>query len=567
MTFMQQKMGSRLLLTILLPLLFGACQPNANEEQPLSITQDVVAAASFIQASDIRADVVELSSDAYEGRGPGTEGDRKTQTYLISRLKEMGLQPGATDNSWRQEFELIALNAQQPDTWKFNTPNGLQTYQQGTDFVVAAGKQAATATLEQAQLVFIGYGIQAPEYDWDDYKGVDVSGKVLVMMNNDPDWDPDLFGGEMRMYYGRWTYKYEIAAKLGAAGVIIIHTDPSAGYPWQVVETSWTGPQSELPNEGEPTIEIKGWMSNTSTAALFASAGQNLDSLRQQASSKNFQPLELPITTDLTLPITMTSNTSANILARIGGGDLVDEVIVFTAHHDHLGKGVATTPGEDVIYNGALDNATGVASVLAIGRAFSQLPSQSRRSLLFAFVGAEEQGLLGSQYLAQHPPVAPGKLAAAINMDGAQIHGRSLDISYVGYGRSTVDQAAQMAADLQGRVIKGDQDPSKGYFYRSDHFSLAKIGVPSLNFEGGEDLRNGGIEAGRAFGEIYTNQHYHQASDEITDEWKFDGMVEDAQFGFYTAWSLANQSALPAWYPGDEFEAARLAAIKASAEP
>jgi Zn-dependent M28 family amino/carboxypeptidase len=554
-------------LILLLPFLFSACQPQATQEQPLSITQAIVDAATHIKEDDIRADIEEISSDAYGGRGPGTEGDRMTQAYLVSTLKALGLTPGAENNSWLQPFELIALDAQQPDTWSFTTPNGIQTYQQSSDFIVAGGKQALEANLQQAQLIFVGYGIQAPEYGWDDYKGVDVSGKVLIMMNNDPDWDPNLFGGEMRMYYGRWTYKYEIAAKLGAAGVIIIHTDHSAGYPWQVVQTSWTGPQFELPNEGEPTLEVKGWMSNASISDLLASAGQNLDSLRQQAQSKDFQPVNIPITTDITLPITITTNTSANVLARLPGGDLSDEVIIYTAHHDHLGIGVASSPDEDVIYNGALDNATGVASVLAISKAFTQLPNTSKRSLLFAFVGAEEQGLLGSKYLAQHPPVAPGKIAAAINMDGAQINGRSLDISYVGFGRSTVDQAAQKAADLQGRVIKGDQDPSKGYFYRSDHFSLAKIGVPSLNFEGGEDLRNGGIEAGKAFNEIYTNKNYHQPSDEITSDWLFDGMVEDAQFGFYTGWVLANQTDFPAWYAGDEFEAARLAALKAIEVP
>tara|TARA_B110000971_G_scaffold102598_1_gene105479 strand:- start:2445 stop:4139 length:1695 start_codon:yes stop_codon:yes gene_type:complete len=554
-------------LTLLLAFFFSACEPQVKQQQPLNITQVEVDAAAHILETDIRADIEELSSDAYEGRGPGTKGDRMTQTYLVSRLKALGLKPGAENNSWLQPFELIALDAAQPESWSFNTPSGVQTYQQSSDFIVAGGKQDLAANLEQAQLVFVGYGIQAPEYDWDDYKGLDASGKVLIMMNNDPDWDPNLFGGEMRMYYGRWTYKYEIAAKLGAAGVIIIHTDHSAGYPWQVVQTSWTGPQFELPNEGEPTLEIKGWMSNASLSQLLASAGQNLDSLKQQARSRDFQPVELPITTDMVLPINITSNTSANVLARLPGSDLSDGVIVYTAHHDHLGIGVATSPGEDVIYNGALDNATGVASVLAISKAFTQLPNAPKRSVLFAFVGAEEQGLLGSKYLAQHPPVAPGKIAAAINMDGAQINGRSLDISYVGFGRSTVDQAAQKAADLQGRVIKGDQDPSKGYFYRSDHFSLAKIGVPSLNFEGGEDLRNGGIEAGKAFNEIYTNQNYHQPSDEITSAWLFDGMVEDAQFGFYTGWVLANQTELPAWYAGDEFEAARLDALKAAETP
>ena len=520
----------------------------------------MVTAASAITALEIEEIVTELASDAYEGRGPGTKGDLKTQNYLIEKLKSFGYVGGGVKESWKQPFDLIGLNTNQPKTWSFKTEQGTTTFEQHSDFILASGEQASRAKLENAELVFVGYGIQAPEYDWDDYKGQDMKGKILVMMNNDPDWDPSLFEGETRLFYGRWVYKYEIAARLGAAGAIIIHTHYSAGYPWQVVQTSWTGTQFELPNEGEPTIAIKAWMTEDATRKLMQKSGQNLDELRKTAKQKDFKPVLLGTTTSVQVEVDKTSQSTANVLALLPGSEKPNEVVIYTAHHDHLGMDMNSYE-KDRIYNGAKDNAAGVASVMAIAKAFKMASSPPKRSILFAFVGAEEQGLLGSAYFARYPTFEPGKIAANVNIDSPQVYGKTSDISFIGYGRSSVDEIAETVADFQSRSITGDQNPSAGYFYRSDHFSLAKIGVPSLNYKGGSQF------TGRQFSSIdvlqarYVAELYHQPSDEIESNWVYEGLVEDAQFGFYSGWLLANKRQLPAWRPGDEFEAPRKKAL------
>ena len=554
------KTFSFLATAIFLLLFCFIVRASAQEKLASEITESMVTAASAITASQIEEIVTELASDAYEGRGPGTKGDLKTQNYLIEKLKSFGYVGGGVKESWKQPFDLIGLNTNQPKTWSFKTKQGTTTFEQHSDFILASGEQASRAKLENAELVFVGYGIQAPEYDWDDYKGQDMKGKILVMMNNDPDWDPSLFEGETRLFYGRWVYKYEIAARLGAAGVIIIHTHYSAGYPWQVVQTSWTGTQFELPNEGEPTIAIKAWMTEDATRKLMQKSGQNLDELRKTAKQKGFKPVSLGTTTSLQVEVDKTSQSTANVLALLPGSEKPNEAVIYTAHHDHLGMDM-NSDEKDRIYNGAKDNAAGVASVLAIAKAFKMASSPPKRSILFAFVGAEEQGLLGSAYFARYPTFEPGKIAANVNIDSPQVYGKTSDISFIGYGRSSVDEIAETVADFQSRSITGDQNPSAGYFYRSDHFSLAKIGVPSLNYKGGSQF------TGRQFSSIdvlqarYVAELYHQPSDEIESNWVYEGLVEDAQFGFYSGWLLANQRELPAWKAGDEFEAPRKKAL------
>ncbi len=553
----------------------GFVDPAAGKD-PLSPA--VKRAAGSIQGQDIRAVVAEISSDAYTGRAPGTAGDLQTQAFLVGRLQALGLQPGAGGNRWRQHFDLIELLSHQPPSWTFTTGNGPLRLRQGDEFIVGTGVQAAQTRLQGAELVFVGYGIQAPEYDWDDYKGVDVRGKILVMLNNDPHTDADLFAGATRLYYGRWTYKYEMAAQLGAAGAVIIHTDYSAGYPWQVVQTSWSGGQFELPNEGEPTLAVRAWVSASAGEKLIqaGTGGRfSLADLTAMADRRDFRPVPLGITTSMVMDVEQRRIRSANVLGLLPGSDpqLSQQVVVYTAHHDHLGEvpgpaGDTTNnisgAGEqapDRIYNGAMDNASGVASVLAIAKAFARLETAPRRSILFAFVGAEEQGLLGSKYYARHPTFAPGNIVANINMDAGQIAGRTRDISYIGYGRSSLDQIAESAALLQQRRVTGDPAPSAGLFYRSDHFSLAQIGVPSIYFSGGLDLLKGGVARGRAQARDYVSKHYHQPSDELTSAWRFDGLVEDAQFGFFAGVLIAQQAGIPYWYPGDEFAAARKSAL------
>lgn len=515
----------------------------------------------------MRGIVVEISDDRYEGRGPGSSGDEAARKYLAGRMQELGLEPGAEDGSWEQAFDLVGVNSAQPDSWTFDGHGKSMTFQQWDQFIAGSGIQEPRAEISDAEIVFVGYGIQAPEYDWDDYKGVDLEGKVLLIMNNDPDWDADLFGGETRLWYGRWDYKYLSAARQGAAGAIIIHTPPSAGYPWQVVQTSWTGVQFELPAGDEPRSQVNAWLTEDTARELVAMAGLDLDELREAAFNRDFQPVPLGITTSLAMDVEIQRVQSANILGLIPGSDpeLKDEVVVYTAHHDHLGIGTPNADG-DAIYNGAMDNATGVAQVMAIAKAIKAMPEAPRRSILVNLVGAEEQGLLGSEYYAANPTFAPGKIAANLNYDGGNIWGHTHDVTFVGLGKSTVDEIVTLIAGEQGRVVKPDQFADKGYFYRSDQFSFAKIGVPAMYLDTGTDFVDRPPEWGREQQEHYTEVNYHQPTDEYSPAWTFDGMIDDALLGFWTGLAIANADEKPTWNPGDEFEAARIEALQALEE-
>ncbi len=559
---------STLVIIAMSSLLF-ACGKQESSPEPDVAVADVAdgniaaeQAAHQIEDEYMRGIIKEISQDSYEGRGPGSRGDEKARKYLADRLAELGLEPGAEDGSWEQPFDLVGVNAAQPDEWVFTGHDKSMTLKQWDQFIVGSGVQEERSEFENAELVFVGYGIQAPEFDWDDYKGVDLKGKVLVMMNNDPDWDPELFGGETRLWYGRWDYKYLSAARQGAVGAIIIHTSPSAGYPFQVVQTSWTGVQFELPAGDEPRSQISAWVTEDTARDLISMAGMDLDALREQAYNRDFQPVPLGITTSLAMDVGIDRVQSANVLALIPGSDpeLKDEVVIYTAHHDHLGIGKPNEEG-DAIYNGAFDNATGVAQAMVIAKAIKALPEAPRRSVLIALVGAEEQGLLGSKYYAANPTFAPGKIAANINYDGGNVWGHTHDVTYIGLGKSSIDQIATMIADEQGRVVKPDQFSDKGYFYRSDQFSFAKIGVPAMYLNTGTDFIDRPPEWGRQQQNHYTEVNYHQPSDEYDPNWNLDGMVDDARLGYWTGLAIANADQMPVWNAGDEFEAARLEAL------
>ncbi len=524
-------------------------------------------AAATINADYLRDIIVEISDDSYEGRGPGSPGDAKARTWLAQQLEAIGLEPGGEDGSWEQPFDLVGVNASQPDTWIFERNGKSMALKQWDQFIVSSGVQAERAEIENAELVFVGYGIQAPEYDWDDYSGADVTGKVVVIMNNDPDWDPELFAGETRLWYGRWDYKYLTAAQQGAAGAIIIHTQPSAGYPYQVVQTSWTGEQFELPAGDEVRSQVLAWVTEDSARSLIAMAGLDLDELREAAYNRDFEPVPLGITTSIGMDVSINRVQSANVLALLPGSDpeLRDEVVIYTAHHDHLGIGKPNDAGDD-IYNGARDNASGVAQVMAIARAMKDLPEAPRRSILVALVGAEEQGLLGSQWYAENPTFSPGKIAANLNYDSGNIWGYTHDVTFVGLGKSSIDSLASMIAGEQGRVVTADQFSDRGYFYRSDQFNFAKIGVPAMYLHTGTDFVDRPPEWGREQQNQYTDVHYHQPSDEFDDSWNFDGMVQDAKLGYWTGLAIANADDMPSWNAGDEFEAARLEALAAAEE-
>ena len=534
----------------------------ASDESAANAQSPAEVAAREITADVMREYIVELSDDKYEGRGPGSPGDAAARQYLIAAMEKLGLRPGAADGSWEQSFELVGITTDQPAEWQFSNADGSITLQQWDDYIVSTGLQSESTSLEDAELVFVGYGIQAPEYDWDDFKDHDLEGKVLVIMNNDPDWDPDLFAGETRLWYGRWDYKYLSAARQGAAGAIIIHTQPSAGYPYQVVQTSWTGEQFELPAGDEPRNRVNAWITEDAAYRLFAMAGEDLDELRTAADNRDFEPVPLGISTSIEMSVTINQVETANVLGLIDGRDpaLKNEVVIYTAHHDHLGIGTPNEDG-DAIYNGAMDNASGMAQILAIAQALQAMPEPPRRSVLFAMVGAEEQGLLGSQYYAEHPTFRPGKIAANLNYDGGNIWGHTHDVTYIGLGKSTIDEIVTAIANEQGREVKPDQFADRGAYYRSDQFSFAKIGVPAMYLDTGTDFVDRPPEWGREQQDHYTDVNYHQPTDEYDPSWNFDGMISDALIGFWAGLAIANADEMPQWTPGDEFEAARLEAL------
>jgi len=547
---------ARLPALVSVVLLAAACDGRVD----VAVDQDGAPGASFsdaeirametITADTIRAVVAEIASDAYGGRGPGSAGDRAARRYLAGRLAQAGFQPGGRQGSWEQPFELVGLQTSVPATWSFTAGDQSIDLAWREEFMASSGVQSDRAAVDDAEVVFVGYGIQAPEYDWDDFAGADLRGKVLLMLNNDPDWDPALFGGTTRLYYGRWSYKYESAARQGAAGAIIIHTTPSAGYPWQVVQTSWGNTQFELPTGDEPRVQIAGWVTEDAARRLVGLTDYDLDALTAMARNPGFEPVPLGISTSLAVRSTLSSVTTANVLGLLPGSDpgIADEVVILMAHHDHLGVAPAVagdSPDTDRIYNGARDNASGVGIVMAIAAAYGALAEPLRRSVLVAFVGAEEQGLLGSRYFGLDAVMPTGKMAAVLNFDGANIWGRTRDISFIGFGKSTLDDVALAVGAYTGRSVVPDQFPDRGYFYRSDQFSLARVGVPAMYLKGGSDYV--GRPAGWGEEQLVAYER-----------------VDDARFGYLAGLLIANADVMPSWYPGDEFEAARLAALEAA---
>jgi hypothetical protein len=543
-------------------ILSQGCQGSDPAAESASVDSSGVATET-ITAETLRHHVARISADEMEGRSPGTPGTRLARQYLAETMAGFGLEP-AFAGQWEQTFDLVSITSEAPQTWSFTSANGNLDLEFNQEFIASSGVQAETAQIDEAELIFVGYGIQAPEYEWDDFEGRDLTGKVLVMLNNDPDWDEDLFAGDKRLYYGRWDYKYKSAAAQGAAAAIIIHTTPSAGYPWQVVQTGWTGPQFELPGGDEPRIQIASWVTEEAAQRLTALAGKELDDLVAAAKSLDFEPVPLGLTTSLSLVNTLETVDGANVGGLLQGSDpeLESEVVVFTAHHDHLGIGEPNEEGDD-IYNGALDNASGSASVLAIAEAFSRLPTPPARSLLFLFVDGEEQGLLGSEYFARHPTFEPGRIAANINIDGANIWGRTRDIALVSYGKSNLDAVVEEIAGRQGRTVKPEQFPDKGYFYRSDQFNFAKIGVPAIYADSGVDFVDRPAGWGKEQMDAWVEVHYHQPTDELNDSWNFEGYIEDTLLLYEAGQIVAERPEVPAWNPGDEFEAGRLEALAA----
>ena len=526
------------------------------------------AARSYLTRAALEGPIRFLSADLLEGRGPATRGDQLARLYLQTRLEGMGYQPAFANGAWQQPFDVVGIKGQFPKSWSFQGRSARVDLTWREDYIAVSGVQSESVAVDDAELVFVGYGIQAPEFRWDDFKGTNLAGKILVMMNNDPDWDPNLFAGKRRLYYGRWSYKYESAARQGAAAAIIIHTTPSAGYPWQVVQSSWGGEAFELPAGNEPRVRVKAWATEDAVRRLLQSDGYDLNKLVASARSRDFHPVPLGIRTSLAFTNKLSSVQTANVGGVLRGSDakLAAQVVVLSAHHDHFGIGEPDASG-DRIYHGAVDNASGCAQVLAVAQALAALPERPRRSVLALFVAGEERGLLGSQYYAEHPTFPAGRIAADINIDGGNIFGRTRDATSIALGKSSLDEIAARVAATQGRVVKGDQFPDRGYYYRSDQFSFARIGVPALFFDDGTDFVGRPPGWGREQIEQWELRKYHQPSDRLDDSWNFDGMIEDTQLAMLSAWLVAQADALPAWKPGDEFEAARKRALAAVGSP
>jgi Zn-dependent M28 family amino/carboxypeptidase len=538
-------------------VLLGAVSP---QFEPTAVERG---AAAEIREQLLRAHIRFLADDLLEGRGPGSRGDLLAQRYIAAQFESLGLKPAAPDGGWYQPVPLVGVTTHVPETVTFRKGPQSLDVKYHDDLIAVSGMAEPRAGFRDAEIVFVGYGIEAPEYRWNDYKDADLRGKVLLVMNNDPSDDPALFAGKTRLYYGRWDYKYEIAARKGAAGAIIMHTTPSAGYPWQVVQSSWSGEEFELRGAAGPRLAMRAWVTEDAAQRIAELGGQDLDKLRQAAESRDFAPVPLGVRLSIELKCDVREQTTANVLGVLEGSDpeLRREMIVYTAHHDHLGVKEDGSAEGDRIYNGAVDNASGVAALLALARAYTRLPQPPARSILFAAVGAEEQGLLGSAYLAAHPPVPAGYLAATVNIDGVNILGRTRDVNVIGHGKSSLDRIVAAVAKWQGRVVTPDHFPDRGFFYRSDQFSLAKIGVPGVYLHSGIDVIGKPPGWGKAEREKWEATHYHQPSDEYSDAWDLSGAVEDTQLLFHVGLRAAHDRAMPQWNPGDEFEAARRSAL------
>jgi len=554
-------------LSVLAAMIAGGCsRPETAPETRaagLTLPAGAAVAAEAITADDLLRDVTELSSDAMEGRLPGSAGDRRARAYLAAQLGELGLEPAFGEDGWEQPVPIVGVTSHLPETWSFRAPGGGEVaFRLGDEYTGASGVQQRSVSIDDAELVFVGYGIQAPEEGWDDFKGAELAGKVLLMLNDDPDWDPALFGGERKLSYGRWTYKYESAARQGAAAAVIIHTTPSAGYPWQVVRTGWAGEQFELAAGDEPRTLLKAWLAEGAARRLAALTGHDLDRLVESARSPGFAPVALGATTSLRFAADLHSAATANVGGILRGADpeLADELVVISAHHDHFGVGEPDATG-DTIYNGALDNCVAMAQTLAVARAFTTLPAPPRRSILFLFPAAEEQGILGSAYFARSGAFHSGRIAADINFELGNVWGLTRDVTIFGKGKSELDELLAPLAEGQGRVLVGEPDVRAGWFYRSDQISFARVGVPAIWFKSGTDFIGRPAGWGEATYAEWIERKYHQPSDEVDPSWTLDGLVQDARLAFLLAATVATRDAMPAWVPGDEFEDERLAAL------
>ena len=553
---------------LLVPAVSLAASPAASAALPVSPPKLHVAEA------DYRRHIEVLASDAFEGRKPGSVGEAKALDYLEGEFKSLGLKPG-NGESYRQPVPLVEITAATDAklTVQGAGASAGQTLElaYGPDVILWTKRVVQESALAASELVFVGHGVVAPEYGWNDYAGLDMKGKTALILINDPGFatdDPSLFKGRALTYYGRWTYKFEEAARQGAAGAIIIHDTAGAAYGWDVVQTSWTGPQLDAasPDGNASRAAIEGWMTGENATKVLAMAGQDLSSLRLQAAQRGFKPLPLRITAAGGVRNLVRRANSANVAAVLPGTKRPDEYVIFMAHWDHLGKAMSFAGGGgDTIFNGAVDNATGVAGILGLAAALKD--TQPARSVLFLAVTGEESGLLGSYYYGNNPLVPHARTAAAFNIDALHPLGRTRDVTVIGFGASSLEDELRVFAAQQGRVLRPDPVPERGYFFRSDHFNLAKHGVPALYIKEGADLVEGGVERSEAMDREFTATKYHKPGDEYSPAWDVSGSLEDLELLYQLGLQQANSSAWPQWYQDSEFRSVRERSLRERPQP
>lgn len=525
-----------------------------------------LASAPPFSADRLMAHIRTLSSNGFEGRGPGTKGEEVTLSYIQKQFRDMGLDPGNPDGSYLQAVPLVGIRPDANMTLAFVGHGKTMRLAFEKDFVAQTRRMVDSVHLD-ADMIFAGYGVQAPEYGWDDFKGVDVKGKVIVVLINDPPVpDEKLFGGKAMTYYGRWTYKFEKAGELGAAGCLIVHETGPAGYPWEVVRDSWSGENFGLvaADKNMHRAPVEGWITHEQAQALFRAAGLDYETEKKKAVRVNFRPVPLGMKAQLDIHNTIRTIESHNVIAKRAGSDpaLKNQYVIYSAHWDHFGIGPEVNG--DKIYHGALDNASGTAALLEIARAYSQLKPQNapKRTILFLSVTAEEQGLLGSEYYAEHPLYPVSRTAADINMDGMDVWGKTRDITEIGLGKSTLDEVVADVAEEQGRHVRPDPEPEKGYYYRSDHFSFAKVGIPAFDPDAGVDFVGKPAGFGLKKRQEYTANDYHKPSDVIKPDWDLSGAAQDCRLYFLVGLRVADAAKMPEWKPDAEFKAIREASLK-----
>ncbi len=525
-----------------------------------------------IDTTQALADITKIASDEFEGRAPGSKGEELTVQYLTEQFKAIGLEPGNPDGTWTQAVPLVSLQPDKITPLKITAKNGKSHEFKWRDEYVGWSRQVAdTIDLKNSDLVFVGYGVQAPEFGWDDFKGVDVKGKTIVVLVNDPQvmgadskLDASTFKGNAMTYYGRWTYKFDKGAELGAAGVIIVHDTPTAGYGWNVVQ-GMGGERFDMvtPNKNMDKAALHSWIAQGTAKEMFKMAGLDFDTLKTQAATREFKAVPLNLTASVSFNQKMRTVNSRNIVAKLPGADpkLKDEYVIFTSHWDHFGVGVPVNG--DSIYNGASDDASGVAGMLAIARAAKKVSPAPKRSMIFMAVTSEEQGLLGSQYYAQFPLYPLEKTLADINVDAnLSLWGRTSDKIIIGMGASDLEDYLREVATEVGQTIKPDSEPEKGFYYRSDHFNFAKVGVPALDSGSGDDIIGKPAGYGKQKKDDYTEHDYHQPSDQVKPDWDMTGFAEDAKMLFAVGYRVANADKFPEWKAGNEFKAIRDKSLK-----